>query len=72
MIAALRALRQQNPAGLVCAVPVASPDALQQVRPLADEVVCLHAPAAFYAVGQFYRHFDQVEDDEVIAALAGK
>ncbi|MNT58114.1 putative phosphoribosyl transferase [compost metagenome] len=52
-------------------MPVASPDALELVRPLADEVVCLHAPHYFQAVGQFYRHFPQVEDEEVIALLGG-
>ncbi len=72
MIAALHALREKKPAKLVCAVPVSPPETLERVRPLADEVVCLYAPAAFYAVGQFYRRFDQVEDDEVVAALSGK
>ncbi len=70
MIAALHSLRHCKPARLVCALPVAAPEALQSVRPLADEVVCLHAPADFHAVGQFYRVFEQVEDDEVIALLA--
>jgi predicted phosphoribosyltransferase len=36
---------------------------------MADEVVCLHAPEDFQAVGQFYRHFPQVDDDEVMALL---
>lgn len=70
MIAALHGLRHRQPARLVCAVPVAAPDALERVRPLADEVVCLSAPDAFQAVGQFYRHFDQIEDEEVIALLS--
>jgi len=70
MIAALHAVRARNPATLVCAVPVASPDSLELVRPLADEVVCLHAPDDFYAVGQFYRTFGQVEDEEAIRLLA--
>jgi predicted phosphoribosyltransferase len=69
MIAALHGLRQQKPAKLVCAVPVAPPDTVEQVRPLADEVVCLETPEWFQAVGQFYREFDQVEDEEVIALL---
>ena len=69
MIAALHALRARNPARLICAVPVAPPDALDTVGALADEVVCLHAPDDFQAVGQFYRHFDPVEDDQVIAIL---
>ena len=69
MIAALHGLRQQKPAKLVCAVPVAPPDTLEKVRTLADEVVCLETPEWFQAVGQFYREFDQVEDEEVIALL---
>lgn len=69
MIAALHGLRQQQPAKLVCAVPVAPPDTLVNVRELADEVVCLQAPEFFQAVGQFYRDFPQVEDEEVIALL---
>lgn len=69
MIAALHSVRARRPARLVCAVPVASPDSLEQVRPYADEVVCLQAPAGFAAVGQFYMSFPQVEDEEVAALL---
>lgn len=69
MISALHSLRQHHPAKLVCAIPVASPEALEKIRPMADEVLCLHAPAYFQAVGQFYSHFTQVDDDEVIALL---
>ena len=69
MIAALHALRSRKPARLICAVPVAPPDVLDKIGAYADEVVCLHTPADFQAVGQFYRHFDQVEDEEVIAVL---
>jgi predicted phosphoribosyltransferase len=70
MIAALHSVRAREPARLVCAVPVAAPESLESVRPYADEVVCLEAPADFAAVGQFYRHFEQVEDEEVVALLA--
>lgn len=69
MIAALHAIRQRAPARLICAVPVAAPQSLERVRPYADEVVCLHAPPYFSAVGQFYRHFTQVSDEEVLACL---
>lgn len=69
MIAALHAVRARRPARLVCAIPVAAPESLEAVRPYADEVVCLEAPAAFYAVGQFYASFDQVPDEEVIRLL---
>ena len=70
MIAALHAVRAKQPARLVCAVPVAPPESLEQIRPYADELVCLETPGGFMAVGQFYRHFEQVEDDEVVALLA--
>jgi putative phosphoribosyl transferase len=69
MIAALHAVRARGPAKLVCAVPVAAPDSVEAVRPFADEIVCLDTPWDFGAVGRFYRNFDQVEDDEVIAML---
>ena len=70
MIAALHAVRARVPRELVCAVPVAAPESLERVRPYADKVVCLAAPPEFYAVGQFYREFPQVEDDEVVRLLA--
>jgi putative phosphoribosyl transferase len=69
MMAALHAVRAKNPARLVCAVPVASPDSLAKVKPHADELVCLDAPWGFHAVGQFYRRFPQVEDEQVLALL---
>lgn len=70
MLAALQSLRRKHPARLVCAVPVAPPDTLQRVRDCADEVVCLQVAHDFSAVGQFYRHFDEVSDAMVLAALA--
>jgi predicted phosphoribosyltransferase len=70
MAAALHSLRQRKPARLICAVPVASHEALALVRPLADEVACLQAPQDFEAVGQYYEDFTQVEDDEVIHILS--
>ena len=69
MISALHGLRNKNPAKLICAVPVSPPDTLKKIAELADEVVCLETPSDFHAVGQFYMHFPQVEDEEVIKAL---
>ncbi|MHB1247271.1 MAG: phosphoribosyltransferase [Sulfuriferula sp.] len=69
MIAALHGLRELKPAGLVCAVPVASMETVDRVRQYADDVVCLETPFNFQAVGQFYRDFPQVEDAEVIEIL---
>ena len=69
MISALHGLRAKKPEKLICAVPVAPPDTLARVADLADELVCLEAPAHFRAVGQFYQHFEQVDDEEVIKIL---
>ena len=69
MISALHALRAKQPKKLIAAVPVSPPDTLQKVTQYADEVVCLHAPEYFQAVGQFYADFPQVDDEEVIALL---
>lgn len=69
MLAALHAVRQRAPARLICAVPVASQESLLLVTPQADEVVCLHAPRRFQAVGNFYDAFPQLEDEEVVACL---
>lgn len=69
MKAALHAVREHQPKRLVCAVPVAAPDSVEEVRPLADELVCLYAPPGFRAVGLHYDDFPQVEDAEVCATL---
>lgn len=69
MISALHALRAKQPKKLIVAVPVASREALRKVQPYADELVCLHAPEYFQAVGQFYFDFPQVDDEEVVAIL---
>lgn len=71
MISALHSLRTRGPEKIICAVPVSPPDTLEKVRQYADEVVCLDAPESFYAVGQFYLDFPQVDDEEVIRVLGG-
>jgi predicted phosphoribosyltransferase len=50
-------------------IPVAPPEAIRRLAPLADRVECLLSPRPFWAVGAFYDHFDQVTDDEVIELL---
>ncbi len=71
MISALHGLRNRKPAKLICAAPVSPPDTLRKIAELADEVVCLETPRDFWAVGQFYENFPQVEDEEVIEILRG-
>jgi predicted phosphoribosyltransferase len=42
---------------------------LDVIRGLADEIICLEVPEDFYAVGQYFKEFAQVPDDEVVAIL---
>jgi predicted phosphoribosyltransferase len=70
MLAALSALRIQNPARIVAAVPVSSDEACTLVRAKADEFVCALVPHPFVAVGVHYADFRQVADEEVRALLA--
>jgi putative phosphoribosyl transferase len=69
MIAALQVVKAEQPGELIVAVPVASPDRLDEVRRWCDDVVCLLSPADFWAIGQFYEEFAQVEDSVVIDLL---
>jgi predicted phosphoribosyltransferase len=69
MIAALHAVRVSKPHELIVAVPVAAPDRLPRVRHWCDEVVCLHAPETFRAIGLFYDDFTQVGDEQVVELL---
>lgn len=69
MIAALRAVRAEQPAKLIAAVAVAPLETIERIKREADEVVCLYAPDFFYAVGQFFEDFSQVSDEQAIAVL---
>ncbi len=69
MKAALDAVRAGGASHVVVAVPLAPDDTLQELRARADVVVCLETPAPFWAVGQGYRDFPQVPDEEVRALL---
>lgn len=69
MRAALQAATHEEPARLICAVPVGSEDSVHNMASFCDEVVCLRVPAYFAAVGQFYVRFEQVSDEEVLAIL---
>jgi len=71
MIAALRATRAKKPRKLIGAVAVAPPATVARLSKEADSIVCLKAPADFYAVGQFFEDFSQVTDDDVVRFLQG-
>ncbi|MCA9508205.1 MAG: hypothetical protein KC505_07295 [Myxococcales bacterium] len=69
--AAIKSIRSESPKRIIAACAVAPKDALAHIKILADQVICLHSPAFFGAVGEFFKDFTQVSDDEVIAVLQG-
>ena len=71
MRAAVTAVRQQQPARVIVAVPVGAPSTCAELADEADEVVCLRTPDPFVAVGLWYRDFTPTSDDEVRTLLAG-
>ncbi len=62
-------LRRSEPRHLILAVPVAPPETVESLRGEVDELICLHTPASFKAVGAFYVDFRQTSDEEVVALL---
>jgi predicted phosphoribosyltransferase len=69
MRAAVRAVRRQQPARIVVAVPVGAYEAVRKVALDADDVVCLHMPEPFVSVDACYTRFARVSDDEICEVL---
>lgn len=69
IIATLEMIKKSQPKEIIIAVPVAPPATAKNISKLVDEFVCLLTPENFMGVGQFYRNFTQVSDEEVIKFL---
>jgi len=69
MKAAIATLKKENIKRLIVAVPVSPPETADDLRAMADEFVCLYTPTDFMAVGNYYRNFAQVTDEEVTEIL---
>lgn len=69
LIAALHTLAARHPSRLIVAVPVAPADRLDDIRRHCDQLVCLHAPRSFWAIGQFYDNFEPVDEAAVLELL---
>jgi len=63
--AAAQALRQQQPARIVVAVPVSAPETCDEYRIGVDEIICAVTPEPFFGVGMWYLDFSQTTDEEV-------
>ena len=70
MLAAVRAARAGKARRVVVAAPVASVQAAQLLQTEADECVILSIPPMMFAIGEWYEHFEQLEDEEVRRLLA--
>ena len=70
MRAAATALREERPAQIVVAVPVAAARTCTSLERVVDRVVCLNTPDPFHAVGLYYQNFEQTSDDEVRRLLS--
>ncbi len=62
MMAAIHFIQKQEPAELIVAVPVSAKETADTIRSMVDELIVLHIPLSFMAVGQFYKDFPQVDD----------
>ena len=69
--AAIEVMRLLQAHRVVLVVPVAPVATVEELRTVADDLVCLHVPPAFMAIGAFYDNFAQVPDDDVVRLLAG-
>lgn len=69
ILAAIKMIRKRNPKKIIVAVPVAPPETIRKIRMLVDDFICLHSPADFFGVGQFYIDFSEVSDEEVARLL---
>ncbi len=66
----LKWLSKQNINRIILAIPVIPMDTYQKIKPLVDSIIVLDTPTEFFAVGQFYKEFDQVTDKEVLDVLS--
>ena len=69
MKAALISVINYDAKSVTVAVPVGPPQTIQELKTLADNVICLYTPEYFQAIGQFYKDFSQTSDEEVIKLL---
>ena len=71
IISSIKLIQQEQPSQIIVALPVAPPSAIKKIKELSSvtETICLLIPRDFRAVGQFYRDFNQVNDEVVIELL---
>jgi len=69
MLAAIDAVKLQEPKAIIVTVPVAPPDTIAALQHKVDKVICPFQPYNFSSIGQWYEDFSQVSDTEVKTQL---
>jgi len=69
MKVAISTLKVEGIEKLIVALPVAPPETAEELRQMADELICLETPSDFMAVGAYYQDFTQVTDEDVVKIL---
>lgn len=70
MKAALASVRKRGAKTIIAAAPVCPPSTIKELAKEADQIICVHSPEYFSAIGQFYENFEQTTDEEVIEILS--
>jgi predicted phosphoribosyltransferase len=65
ILAVIKAVKVQGAKKIVLAIPVGPRETIEEFKEVVDEVICLYIPDEFYAVGSYYRNFEQVTEEEV-------
>jgi putative phosphoribosyl transferase len=68
-LATVKAVKKMKPKRLILAAGVCAADSVEHLKKEVDDVICVASPKSFYAVGMWYKHFDQTTDEEVMQAL---
>jgi predicted phosphoribosyltransferase len=67
--AAIQTIKKHHPKKLIFATPVCASDSMEKIRPLVNQIICLSCRDDFGALSMYYRDFQQVSNEEVIALL---
>ena len=71
LVSSIKLIEKQKPSQIIVALPVGPPSVIEKIKklPYVNDTICLLVPENFRAVGQFYKNFDQVKDNEVVTLL---
>jgi len=67
--AAIKSIKKHAAEKIILATPVAPRDTISLLEKVVDEVICLIIPDEFYAVGLYYKNFEQTTDEEVFNVI---